>query len=96
MLRVSATIGVEQNSPISTPGVAKRASADATARSQVATSWQPAAVAIPDTQAITGCGSATICLHHVAADRHDVPKIGLAAIGIGAPRRQLLQIVARR
>jgi len=45
--RVSATIGVEQNKPILTPGVANRASSAATARSQVATSWQPAAVATP-------------------------------------------------
>ena len=54
--RVSATIGVVQNRPIFTPGVAKRASAAATARSHEATSWQPAAVAIPCTSAMTGCG----------------------------------------
>ena len=34
---------------------------EATARSQVATSWQPAAVAVACTAAITGCGSVTIC-----------------------------------
>ena len=34
--------------------------AAATARSQLATSWQPAAVATPWTAAITGCGSVTI------------------------------------
>src|SRR5258706_15887028 len=45
-LRDSATIGVEQNRPICTPGVANLAVAEATARSQVATSWQPAAVAV--------------------------------------------------
>ena len=56
--RTSGTIGVEQNSPIRTPGVAKRASSDAMARSQLATSWQPAAVATPCTRAITGCGRA--------------------------------------
>ena len=56
MTRVSGTIGVEQNSPIFTPGVANHASADATARSHAATSWQPAAVAAPCTFAITGCG----------------------------------------
>ena len=39
-----------------TPGVAKRASLAATARSQLATSWQPAAVAMPWTRAITGLG----------------------------------------
>jgi hypothetical protein len=59
-LRESATIGVEQNSPILTPGVAKRASTLATARSQVATSWQPAAVAMPFTAAMTGFGQRTI------------------------------------
>ena len=54
--RVSGTIGVEQNRPMRTPGVAKRASVVATARSQLATSWHPAAVATPCTWAITGCG----------------------------------------
>src|SRR5262249_34286865 len=60
-LRESATIGVEQNRPILTPGVAKWAADEATARSQLATSWQPAAVATPCTAAITGCGRRTIC-----------------------------------
>ena len=55
-----ATIGVEQNNPILTPGVAKLAVSAAIARSQVATSWQPAAVAVPCTLATTGCGKATI------------------------------------
>ena len=59
--RVSATIGVEQKRPILTPGVANRASSAATARSQVATSWQPAAVATPCTSAMTGFGNRTIC-----------------------------------
>ena len=54
--RLSATIGVEQKRPIFTPGVAKRASCAATARSHEATSWQPAAVAVACTCAITGCG----------------------------------------
>ncbi len=49
-------MGVVQKSPIFTPGVAKAASSAAMARSQVATSWQPAAVAMPCTSAITGCG----------------------------------------
>ncbi len=60
-LRDSATIGVEQNSPISTPGVAKPALVEAMARSQLATSWQPAADATPCTAAITGWGRVTIC-----------------------------------
>ena len=38
------------------PDVANVASLEATARSQAATSWQPAAVAIAWTLAITGCG----------------------------------------
>src|SRR5215471_10168470 len=58
-LRDSATIGVEQNRPMSTPGVAKVASSEATARSQLATSWQPAAVATPCTAATTGFGRRT-------------------------------------
>src|ERR1035441_5595674 len=44
MARVRATIGVVQKSPILTPGVAKAASSAAMARSQVATSWHPAAL----------------------------------------------------
>ena len=55
--RASATPGVVQNSPIWTPGVAKDADSPATARSQVATSWHPAAVARPCTCAMTGLGS---------------------------------------
>src|ERR1700730_3706164 len=59
-LRDSATIGVEQNNPISTPGVANVAASDATARSQLATNWQPAAVAMPCTADTTGLGNCTI------------------------------------
>ncbi len=69
-LRDSATIGVEQNSPMLTPGVANRAVCDATARSQVATSWQPAAVATPSTAAITGLGQRTIDAHQRGAGAH--------------------------
>src|SRR5262249_758302 len=56
-LRESGTDGVEQKSPRFTPLTAKRASHAATARSHCATSWQPAAVAMPCTRAITGIGS---------------------------------------
>jgi hypothetical protein len=49
-------MGVEQKRPILTPGVAKRAPSAASARSQLATSWQPAAVAMPWTRAMTGLG----------------------------------------
>jgi hypothetical protein len=61
-LRDSATIGVEQNSPISTPGVAKVAAYDATARSQLATSWHPAAVAMPCTAATTASAKHDACI----------------------------------
>lgn len=57
-LRLSATAGVEQNRPALMPETAKRALSAATARSQLATSWQPAAVATPRTLAMTGTGSA--------------------------------------
>ncbi len=59
-LRDSATAGVEQNSPTLMPDTAKRAVSAAIARSHDATSWQPAAVAIPCTRATTGTGSARI------------------------------------
>src|ERR1700674_1163067 len=53
-------MGVEQKRPMLTPGVANFAAVAASARSQVATSWQPAAVAVPCTAAMTGLGQATI------------------------------------
>ena len=43
-----------------TPGVIKLAFSDATAKSQLATNWQPAAAAIPQTSAITGCDKCII------------------------------------
>src|SRR3990170_3033367 len=46
-LRESATAGVEQNSPTLIPETANVALSAATARSQDATSWHPAAVAMP-------------------------------------------------
>ena len=55
-LRPTATDGVPQNRPLLIPEVAKLADVEAMARSQAATSWQPAAVAIAWTLAITGCG----------------------------------------
>ena len=57
MLRPTPTAGVVQKTPTFTPGNAKRAPSAATARSHIATSWQPAAVAMPCTRAITGCGN---------------------------------------
>lgn len=55
-----ATAGVEQNRPTFTPGVAKMDFSVATAMSQLATSWQPAAVATPFTMAMTGTGMSCI------------------------------------
>ena len=60
MLRESATIGVEQKSPTLIPFTPNRVPSAATARSQDATSWQPAAVAIPCTCAMTGWGRPAI------------------------------------
>ena len=57
MLRTNGTLGVAQNSPYWMPLVAKLAALLATARSHWATNWQPAAVAMPCTRAITGTGS---------------------------------------
>ena len=54
MARVKGTIGVEQNKPMRTPGVAKELRSEATAKSHAATNWQPAAVATPSTLAMTG------------------------------------------
>jgi hypothetical protein len=46
-----------QNTPHLTPGVEKDDLVVAMTRSQLATSWQPAAAASPLTTAITGMGS---------------------------------------
>ncbi len=55
-----ATPGVEQNRPTLTPGVAKVDLSEAIAISQLATNWQPAAVATPLTIAMTGTGMSWI------------------------------------
>src|SRR5262249_25248330 len=54
--RDNATPGVEQKRPTLIPETAKLAFSDATTRSHIATSWQPAAVARPCTRAMTGWG----------------------------------------
>ena len=65
-LRAIATIGVWQNQPPLPPGAANPADSAATARSQEATSWQPAAVARACTRAITTCGTSWIvCISSV-------------------------------
>ena len=71
------------------PLVAKVALSAATARSQVATSWQPAAVAMPCTLAITGWGRPTmVCIICAAAVEEGVV---VRALGC-CPH--LLQVVA--
>ena len=64
--RAIATIGVWQNQPPLPPGAAKPADSAATARSQEATSWQPAAVARACTRATTTCGTSwMVCISSV-------------------------------
>ena len=72
MARVSATIGVVQKSPIFTPGVANQASSAAMARSQAATSWQPAAVATPCTCGDDGLRNRVDLQHQLAANVEDL------------------------
>src|SRR4051794_11392070 len=65
-LRAIATIGVWQNQPPLPPGAAKPADSAATARSQEATSWHPAAVARACTRASTTCGTSwMVCISSV-------------------------------
>ena len=80
-LRERATAGVEQNRPTLMPETAKVALSAATARSQVATSWQPAAVAMPCTRAITGTGQIDDALHDPAALGEQGFVVVLARIG---------------
>ena len=87
--RLTATMGVEQNSPIRTPGVPKTAVDAATARSQVATSWHPAATAVPCTAAITGWGTSWTARHHLGADGEHL------ALVVEGPSDHLAQVVAR-
>ena len=92
-LRLSATMGVEQNSPILTPGVAKRASWLATARSQLATSWQPGGRGDAVHRGDHRLRRAHDGQHHVGAGGHGLGEEGAAAVGIVAMRRQFLEIV---
>ncbi len=86
-LRDSATIGVEQNSPIFTPGVAKCAAETATARSQLATSWQPAAVAMPWISRDDRLGMAHDRLHQLRALGEQGGEGGPALVGAVAGAR---------
>ena len=67
----------------------------ATARSQDATSWQPAAVAMPCTSAITGCGTRwIICI--IAEQRSEEIAHGRRAAIVGlALGGHFLEVVAR-
>ncbi len=71
--RATGTAGVWQNHPALPPGNANPASSAATARSQDATSWHPAAVASPCTLATTTCGTDSIVrirsVHSVSSSR---------------------------
>ena len=94
-LRESATIGVEQNRPMSTPGVANRRVDGGNC--QVATRHK----------LTTGRGRHALhggndrlrqiddLLHHRAAHRHDVAEIGTPSIGIASAAREFLEIVTR-
>ena len=93
-LRDSATIGVEQNNPILTPGVANLAASRGDG--EIATRHQLAA---------GGRGGALDCgnnrlrqvddlLHHAAAQPHDVREIAAPAVFILAVGIELFEIVA--
>ena len=94
-LRESATIGVEQNKPMSTPGVANFAvgggDCQIAARHQLTTGG--------GRHALHG-GNHWLrqiddLLHHRAAHGHDVLEIVSATIGIASPAGEFLEIVTR-
>ena len=75
-LRATATSGVWQNRPPLPPGMAKPASSAATARSHVATSWQPAAVASACTLAHDRLRDGLDGVHHLGAHLEQPPGLG--------------------
>ena len=78
-----------------TPGVANFAPSEATARSQLATSWQPAAVATPCDGGDHRLRQVDDLLHHARCSVVMMwLEIGAAAIGVAAARGHFLQIVA--
>ena len=90
-----ATAGVEQNRPTSMPLTPKLDRSEAIARSQDATSWQPAAVAMPSTSRDHRFGMLDDRLHQARAERRrSCSKECLAKIGIGAMGGHLLEVVA--
>src|SRR5262249_43602705 len=95
-LRESATIGVEQNRPMFTPGVQNLAFFEAIARSQLATSSQAAA---RRSEAVPGgddrLGQRDDRLHHAAAPSQGLLEIAPPAVTIAAAGGELLEVVAR-
>ena len=93
-LRDSATMGVEQNRPILTPGVAKRAAGGG--HRQIAACHQLAARRRGDALHLgdDGLGMAHDRLHQLRALREQGGEGGLAIVGIRAVRRHFLEIVA--
>src|SRR5690349_962646 len=84
-LRAIATIGVWQNQPPLPPGAANPADSAATARSQEATSWHPAAVASACTRATTTCGTSwMVCMSSV----HRPSRLRTSATGLPATSRK--------
>ena len=93
--RETATIGVEQNRPILTPGVQKVELSVQIARSQLATSWQPAAAAAVD------LGDHRLrqpvdLQHQVGTEPQRRFEEGPSFVCVRAMRRQFLQIMAGR
>ena len=91
-LRDSATIGVEQNSPISTPGVAKRrrgGNGEIAAGDELAAGRRGDALHRGDHR----LGQGAICCI-MALQVSMIGEIGAAAVGIAAARGQLLEVVA--
>ena len=72
MLRATATSGVWQNRPPLPPGMANPAVSAATARSHVATNWQPAAVANVASDRIVAVTSAG---HLLAIPASELPEL---------------------
>ena len=93
-LRDSAIIGVEQKRPILTPGVAKPACSEASARSQLATSWQPAALVGALYFRDHRPRMMHDRLHQRRAMRHQLGEVGLALILVAPPLGDFFEIVA--
>src|ERR1700684_2397728 len=87
-LRATATIGVWQNQPPLPPGVANAASSLATARSALATSWPPPAVAQPVDLGHHRLGDLLHECHQLGAglqQRADLTQVRLGHVGEVVP-----------